>query len=86
MDIILVSEQEGIKKPQAEIFIRALERLYVRPKESVYVGDHLENDVIGARNAGLNAIWIVSGLLGSLFTDDYVMNVLKELLHLADTL
>lgn len=56
-EVILVSEWEGIKKPSTEIFHRALERLQVRPEESVYVGDHPENDVKAAKAAGLKAVW-----------------------------
>ncbi|MGN1387896.1 MAG: HAD family hydrolase [Bacillus sp. (in: firmicutes)] len=56
-EVILVSEWEGIKKPSTEIFHRALEQLQVRPEESVYVGDHPENDVKAAKAAGMKAIW-----------------------------
>ncbi|AJI08763.1 MULTISPECIES: HAD family hydrolase [Bacillus] len=86
MDTILVSEQEGIKKPQAEIFMRALERLGVTPEESVYIGDHPENDVIGARNAGMNAIWKKDAFWGTPFTDEYIIEDLKELPLLIDTI
>lgn len=85
IDTILVSEQEGIKKPQAEIFLRALERLDVSPEESVYVGDHPENDVIAARNVGMNAVWKKDMFWGNPFTDKHVIDDLKELLHIIDT-
>ncbi|WP_088324936.1 HAD family hydrolase [Bacillus cereus] len=86
MDTILVSEQEGIKKPQAEIFMRALERLGVTPEESVYIGGHPENDVIGARNVGMNAIWKKDAFWENPFTDEYIIDDLKELLLLIDTI
>lgn len=56
-DTILISETEGIKKPNPEIFKRALEQLNVSPKESVYIGDHLENDVKAAQKVGMKGIW-----------------------------
>ncbi|MDG5472636.1 HAD family hydrolase [Jeotgalibacillus sp. ET6] len=56
-DQILISEKEGCSKPDAEIFHRALSRLNVRPDQAVYVGDHLENDIIGAKQAGMKTIW-----------------------------
>jgi putative hydrolase of the HAD superfamily len=56
-DTIVVSEWEGIKKPDPQIFLRALERLDVSPGESFFVGDHPENDVKAAQNAGMKAIW-----------------------------
>ncbi len=64
IETILVSEQEGIKKPHADIFLRVLQRLKVKAEESIYVGDHPENDVIAARNAGMHAIWKKDSLLG----------------------
>ncbi|MDQ0219717.1 HAD family hydrolase [Peribacillus cavernae] len=54
---ILVSEWEGIKKPDPQIFRRAIERLHVTPDECLFVGDHPENDVKAAKNAGLTGIW-----------------------------
>ncbi|MFB5561921.1 HAD family hydrolase [Bacillus cereus] len=86
MDTIVVSEEEGIKKPQAEIFMRALERLGVTPEESVYIGGHPENDVIGARNVGMNAIWKKDAFWGNPFTDEYIIDDLQELLLLIDTM
>ncbi len=86
MDTIVVSEEERIKKPQAEIFMRALERLGVTPEESVYIGDHPENDVIGARNVGMNAIWKKDAFSGTPFTDEHIIDDLQELLLLIDTM
>lgn len=56
-DVILVSEWEGIKKPDPQIFNRALAQLKVLPNQSVFVGDHPENDVKAARNVGMIGIW-----------------------------
>jgi putative hydrolase of the HAD superfamily len=56
-DIILISEWEGIKKPDPLIFIKALQLLNVSAKESVFVGDHPENDVKAARSVGMIGIW-----------------------------
>lgn len=56
-DTIAISEWEGIKKPDPQIFIRTLERLGFSPEESIFVGDHPENDVKAAQNIGMKAIW-----------------------------
>lgn len=56
-DVILISEWEGLKKPEPGIFKRALERLHCLPNECVFIGDHPENDVQGARNVGMKGIW-----------------------------
>jgi len=54
---ILISEWEGIKKPDPQIFLRALEQLNVSPKQSIYVGDHPENDIKAAELLGMKGIW-----------------------------
>lgn len=56
-DVISVSEWEGIKKPNPKIFMNALEKLNVEPSESVFIGDHPENDVKAAQNVGMKGIW-----------------------------
>jgi len=56
-DVIIVSEWEGIKKPNSQIFNRALEKLDVSPNECIFMGDHPENDVKAAQNVGMKGIW-----------------------------
>jgi putative hydrolase of the HAD superfamily len=56
-DTILISEAEGIHKPDPEIFRRALERLNADPARAVFVGDDPEADVAGAKAAGMQAVW-----------------------------
>jgi putative hydrolase of the HAD superfamily len=57
MDTILISEHEGVRKPDRAIFERALQRLGVTAEESWFVGDHPDADVRGAKEAGLTAVW-----------------------------
>jgi putative hydrolase of the HAD superfamily len=56
-DAVLISEAEGVRKPDAAIFRRALERCQVRAHEAAFVGDNPEVDVFGAMAAGLQPIW-----------------------------
>lgn len=55
---ILVSEEEGVWKPDPEIFWRALALGGVEPHEAVFVGDSPDHDIAGANAAGLTTIWI----------------------------
>ncbi len=55
---ILVSEEEGVWKPDPVIFERALAITGADPSEAVYVGDSPEHDIAGARAAGIRSIWI----------------------------
>lgn len=54
---IIVSEWEGIKKPNPQIFITALERLNILSNEAIYVGDHPLNDIEAAKKVGMKTIW-----------------------------
>jgi putative hydrolase of the HAD superfamily len=56
-DTILISGSEGIEKPDPRIFARAVENCGVEAKESIFVGDHPEIDIQGARAAGLLLVW-----------------------------
>jgi putative hydrolase of the HAD superfamily len=56
-DTILISELEQLRKPQPEIFYRAMNRLGVSAQNSIFVGDNPEADILGAKNAGMQAIW-----------------------------
>ncbi len=60
-DVIVFSGEEGIKKPDAEIFQRALARLSVLPEEAIFVDD-LPANVEAARALGMNAIHFAAGM------------------------
>ncbi len=45
-------------KPDAVIFLQAVERLGVLPRQTLYVGDNYYADVVGARAAGLHPVLI----------------------------
>jgi putative hydrolase of the HAD superfamily len=55
-EFVMDSAVEGVEKPDPEIFLRACERLDVAPADSLYVGDLYPVDVVGARNAGMEAV------------------------------
>ena len=55
-DIVVVSGDEGVHKPDPRLFEITAERLGVKPQECVYVGDHPVNDIQGALSAGMGAI------------------------------
>ena len=57
-NVILVSAEVNIKKPDARIYQLALEHLKVQANQTWMVGDHVQNDILGARDAGLTGIWL----------------------------
>ncbi len=57
-DTVVVSDEEGVKKPDPEIFFRAAARLGLSPAQCLMVGDHPEFDIEGALAAGMHAVFI----------------------------
>lgn len=58
MDVIVVSGEAGVAKPDPAIFALALAQLGVGAGEALYVGDSVENDLYGAAAAGMASIWL----------------------------
>jgi putative hydrolase of the HAD superfamily len=57
-ETIIISGDHGFGKPDRRIFQLALQRLEVAAHEAVMIGDSLNRDVAGARDAGIRTIWI----------------------------
>ena len=55
---LTISGEIGVRKPKVGIFKVACERAAVLPKEAVYVGDTIQNDIVGANRAGMTSIII----------------------------
>ncbi|MEM6805295.1 MAG: HAD family hydrolase [Bacteroidota bacterium] len=48
----------GLLKPSAEAFTFVLHQINKKPGEVVMIGDSYRSDIIGARNLGIEAIWL----------------------------
>jgi len=57
-DTLTFSDEVRLAKPSTEIFLMTLRAMGVSPAETVHVGDHVTNDVVGAKRAGLKTVWI----------------------------
>ena len=57
-DAVVVSGDVGVKKPDPAIFTPALEQTELATDEAIFVGDSPEDDVAGARAAGLRPVLI----------------------------
>lgn len=57
-EVVVVSADLGVAKPDASVFEHALSQLSVDADRAVMVGDSLSKDVDGALAAGLEAVWI----------------------------
>ncbi len=55
-DEVYLSYEQGVQKPEEEIFLRCMEGLSVRAKECVYVGDGGSDELETARKLGMKAV------------------------------
>lgn len=58
VDFAIISEEFGVAKPDPRIFLEALRLAGVTSGEAVFVGDSPEFDMLGARAAGIPAVWL----------------------------
>jgi HAD superfamily hydrolase (TIGR01549 family) len=77
-DYIVLSRDLGVRKPDPEIFIYALRSMWIKGSEAIHVGDSLEIDVQGGKNAGMKTVWIRG--------DEEVMHIhpdfIEEVMHI----
>jgi putative hydrolase of the HAD superfamily len=79
---IVLSEELCIRKPDTGIFKQATILMHVQPSECLYVGDSFVNDVIGAKNAGMQTCWFNPDSLQPAdknYTPDFTIQKLDEL-------
>jgi len=56
-DVIVTSEEVGVYKPHSRLFDEAIRKMDVGRETTPFVGDTLTSDVLGAKKAGLTAVW-----------------------------
>ena len=78
-NVIVTRDDVGAIKPEAKIFLYALEALGVTGAESAMIGDSLSQDVYGAKNVGMTAIWINRNGDKGYNMADYEIRTLHEL-------
>lgn len=57
-DVLIVSAEFGVDKPDVAIFQHALTCLDVTAADAVMIGDNPDADIRGAHAAGMRAVWI----------------------------
>jgi putative hydrolase of the HAD superfamily len=76
---IIISEHTGFKKPDVKIFHHAAQKANAGVGECLMVGDGLEVDIIGARNAGWDAVFFNPGKIKHHEKITYEISSLDEL-------
>jgi HAD superfamily hydrolase (TIGR01549 family) len=60
LDAVIVSHENGWRKPHAQIFQDALRTLQVNAEETVFIGDSPNEDIQGAIAAGIKTVFFPS--------------------------
>lgn len=81
-DATIFSDELKIRKPRREIFEHALHLLGAAAHESAHVGDSLDTDIVGAKGAGMRAIWYTRDDRFAPAGADAVIDDLREVLRL----
>lgn len=64
-DGIVISSDIGVKKPSTEAFEIAFRRLGITPESSIYVGNDMRDDILGASRVGMRTVYIHTEQSGS---------------------
>ncbi len=57
-DSLVISSEVGRRKPHPEFYRSALDSLGVSPEKTLWIGDDLENDVLGPRGVGIRSVFL----------------------------
>lgn len=82
---VTASAEEGVAKPDLEIFRRAFKSAGCSAENSVMIGDRLDNDIAPAKALGMMTVWIKQGFsvycspTGSQEQPDHTISNLLEL-------
>lgn len=69
-DHIIISGELDIHKPDRRIFDYAADLLGVANEKCLFIGDDLQSDVVGARNAQMEVLWLDHWWEDNPFADD----------------
>jgi putative hydrolase of the HAD superfamily len=61
IDLTVISDEIGIRKPNPKLFDHCLKRFGVLGQETIYVGDRIDKDIIPALLNNINSVYIHRG-------------------------
>lgn len=86
--LVIASAEEGVAKPDSEIFLRALKRADCLPENAVMIGDRIDNDIEPANRLGMRTIWVRQGFgiyqqpINEYQKADYVVDRLWDIMEI----
>ena len=85
-DVVVVSSEVGVTKPDEKIFRIALNQLSLQPSEVIMVGNRISRDIIGGNKLGMKTILVKwnnryqEKITNKLERPDFTIKTLKELI------
>lgn len=85
--LVVASAEEGVAKPDKDIFLRALSRADCLPESAVMIGDRIDNDIEPANKLGMKTIWVKQGFavyqkpMNEFQQADYAVDRLQDILE-----
>jgi putative hydrolase of the HAD superfamily len=77
--VLTFSDEVKLCKPSTEMFHMTLQELGTTPDKTVHLGDHIQNDVLGANRAGMTSV-----LLGTAEGQEKVADPYLQVLTLGE--
>lgn len=94
IDLVVISDEIGIKKPNPELFNYCLKNFGVKGQETIYVGDRIDKDIIPANLNNIYSVYLHRGGKYDTYNADnevqgglkpnYVISNLNELFNIID--
>jgi YjjG family noncanonical pyrimidine nucleotidase len=83
---IVISDEVGVRKPKKEIFEIALKELKVTNTDVLFIGDSLQDDYQGSKNAGIDFCYYnrKKSEISNDIKPKYIINDLIELLNVVE--
>lgn len=76
---VITSESSNSLKPKKEIFDYALQKTQASKEESIMIGDSIEVDILGAKNAGIDQVFVNHLNISFKIKPTYTIRSLKEM-------
>lgn len=78
IDLVVISDEIGIKKPNPELFNYCLKKFEVKGQETIYVGDRIDKDIIPANLNDIYSVYLHrGGKYDTYNADNEVQGILK---------
>ena len=85
---VVFAQEHGIQKPDPRLFEIAIERAGCTKRQLLHVGDSFQNDIIGAKQAGIKSVWLnrQGGSNEAEQQPDFEISSLRELTRVVEKL